>query len=105
MDLGKEVIPVCCCPWCKKLPRFRMWLNSETWLPQLVCENPECTVRPESRYVPIRKKQKYCGKTVGEKICKMINLWNEGHPYRPTEGFEFDFYEVAKKEAERDGFR
>jgi hypothetical protein len=101
----KDIIPISCCPWCKKLPTFKMYRSLSTWVPKLECQNSECTVRPVSQYVPIRKKQKYNWVQIRSKIYNMIDLWNHNHPYKPTHGFEFDFEEIANEERERDGFR
>ena len=100
----KEIIACSCCPWCKKLPRFVMYrVDGQTWTPHLECDNSECGVKPKSKYVPIRKKQKYRAQDIGRKIHKMIAMWNENHPFRPIAGFEFDFEEVAKEERKRNG--
>lgn len=81
-----------------------MFRCSQTWTPELRCETDVCSVKPTSKYVPIRKKQKYNAKIIGEKIRRMISIWNENNPFKATEGFEFDFDEVANEEKKRDGY-
>lgn len=94
----KIVIPIAPCPWCRKTPKFRMYLALTTWTPKLQCENEKCLVKPESKYISIRKKQRYNPEIIKQKIEKMISQWNTNAPYNPYEGFEFDFEEIAAKE-------
>lgn len=97
----KEIIPVSCCPWCKELPKFEMFFTDRTWLPVLHCKNEECSVNPKSKYVPIRKRQRYDAQELRVRINKMILLWNRENPFPPISGFEFDFEEIATNEAKR----
>lgn len=92
------------CPWCKKTPSFCMFLNDLTWTPRLECNNI-CNVSPKSKYVPIRKKQKYNAEIIKEKIIRMIMMWNENSPINAYEALSFDFEKIADEEAKRDGFR
>lgn len=93
-----EVVPVCVCPWCKKTPSFNMLRVEDTWTPRVVCENPNCLVKPAGPYVPIRKHQKYDHHIIRDKILHCIRMWNYHNPCEAKEGFEFDFCKVAEEE-------
>jgi hypothetical protein len=88
------------CPWCKKTPRFYMFLghrNSpiETWLPEIQCRSDDCKVQPKSKYVAIRKNQKINSIIIKEKIEKAIANWNDNNPMIAIEGIELDFDKIS----------
>ncbi len=95
----KEIIAIKPCPWCKKTPRFTMWLNKEIWLPHLECINSTCNVNPKSKYVPIRKRQKKSISIIEMKIKKCILNWNEFNPCEAYEALEFNFLEYGSLES------
>jgi hypothetical protein len=100
----EEIVAVCPCPWCRKTPVFQMYMiKEETWTPNLKCINEKCLVQPISKYIPIRKKQKYSSVIIGVKIKNMIKQWNQENPYPAYEGLVFDFDKVAEEERKRRG--
>lgn len=97
----KHLYPIKPCPWCKKTPRFYMFLGHlnapvETWLPEIQCRGEGCKVHPKSKYIPIRKKQKANPIIIKEKIEKVIAYWNDDNPMIATEGIELDFEKIVK---------
>jgi hypothetical protein len=99
MDISqKRIFAIKPCPWCKKTPTFYMILDRDTWLPQLKCLNGACDVQPFSKYIPIRKDQKYSAPIIHVKIQDMIKKWNDNNPMTATEGIEFNFQEIADNE-------
>jgi len=99
----REVLAIAPCPWCKKTPKFIMYLSDRTWLPKLTCVNDKCLVQPCSKSVPIRKKQKFNKEVIREKISLMISRWNIDNPLKAVEGCEFDWEEISHEESTRSG--
>lgn len=98
----KNLYEIKLCPWCKKTPRFYMFLGfkdklKETWLPEIECVNSECKVRPKSKYVAIRKMQKKDANIIKIKIEKSIANWNDNNPMIAIEGIELDFDQISKE--------
>lgn len=98
LQMNKEILSLRPCPWCKRTPRFSMYLNQITWTPTLRCEYHKCQVKPESQHVNIRKGQKYDPSAIRQKIIRLFNSWNTGNDYTAYEGKEFDWVEIAKNE-------
>jgi len=97
----KRTYPIKPCPWCKKTPKFHMYLSNPTWLPEFRCENSDCLVNPKSKYVPIRNTSKKNAESMRIRIEKMINRWNEHNPIEAYEGLIFDFEEIVENELKR----
>ena len=75
-----------------------MYLCLPTWLPKLICESEICKVKPESKYVAIRKSSKYDPDKLRLKMERMIDQWNCNNPFIAYEGLEFDFEEICENE-------
>ena len=98
--MPKHIYPLKPCPWCKTTPKFYMMYRvgkklEDTYLPEIYCENEDCKVHPRSKYVPIRKKQRFDKQIIKDKIERAIGYWNDGNPMIATEGIEIDFEEIA----------
>src|SRR5271167_3430894 len=101
--MPKHIYPLKPCPWCRKTPKFYMFLGAggqkqETWLPEIHCSNYECSMVAKTKYIPIRKKQKKDPVVIKEKLERLIARWNDNNPLIATEGIELDFIEIATME-------
>jgi hypothetical protein len=101
-NMSKTTYPLKPCPWCKTTPKFKMYygvLNKpqETFLPEVYCENVSCKVNPKSKYVAIRKLQRFNPLILKNKIERAIENWNSGNEYQAKEGIQLDFEEIAKE--------
>lgn len=98
----EQIYPVKPCPWCKRTATFYMFYGAkgrleETFMPKIKCMNGLCTVQPESKPIPIRKKQRFDVDILKIKIEKAIINWNAGNPQVATEGIKLDFEAIAKE--------
>lgn len=75
---------ICPCPWCKKTPHLYMPIGNYnlygTWMWYIVCQCQECTVKPISKYVCIRKNQRKSILYISKKIKILVDNWNTGNP-------------------------
>jgi len=98
----KKSFPVKCCPWCGVTGSFFMATPlNETWLPQIKCINDKCFVKPQTRYCPIRKDQRYSVAIIYAKVNIVVNYWNSGEMCYKNEGFTIDFDELVKSFKDR----
>lgn len=93
--IAKETIPVCPCPWCEVTPSFVMMINNDTWTPHVACVNPKCSVQPKSKYISIRRAQRFDMDIIYVKIKTAMKNWNHNNPKKATVGFEFAWQEIV----------
>lgn len=70
--------------------------TGKTWLPRIKCGNFQCNVKPQTKYIPIRKSQREKIAVIREKIEKVIKLWNDGNLIFKNEGFELDYEKIVQ---------
>jgi len=87
------------CPWCYKTPKFIMYYGwsgklESTFLPHVYCDNLNCTVQPKAKHVPIRKNQRFCLPTLGDKIQRALHNWNNNLNTLAFEGVNLCFEDI-----------
>lgn len=95
-DFFYEILAICPCPWCKKTPRFWIFMGSgETYLIEIECINENCSVKPKGKIVPIRKSQKKSPNEIQQRIIRCLNFWNKDNPIPAYEAIKISPQKIA----------
>jgi hypothetical protein len=95
--MTEVIYPLKSCPWCNKTANFHMDCSpDQTWIPKILCKNSNCQVNPQTKYIPIRKKQRENPIIIKEKIERLIKIWNDGNLDFNNEGFKIDYEKIVK---------
>lgn len=73
------------CPWCDRLPHFSLVIDDAVksiWHWSIGCEESQCTMKPQSRFVTLTGKEKYEIGLQVQKIQRLVYWWNRGNPRR-----------------------
>lgn len=76
------------CPWCRKTPFLNVNYIKQTggtWCWNIRCQNHDCKIRPQTRFISIRKTCKADLQRQKEKIETIVNEWNEMNPFEAYE--------------------
>lgn len=69
-------------------------LLENTFLPYVRCVFDKCKVNPKSKYISIRKEQRFNISSLHDKISRAIANWNDSNSMIATEGVKLNFSNI-----------